>query len=364
MRIVFVLLVQASFLFLGCTGEDVKLGTDSAERSRVLIGGTATPSPSPSSSENSSSTSSSAPTPLAQASGSGACTRLQDEAPRGLACLHCTQAEAQAQAQTIRSVLLESCLRSIAINYLVDGTFSFDHQFLINEITELTKDGRKLFVTFYLANGPAQRRYDITQIDSFGTQISPKEFRNRIQHDQVLQGEYQRIVDRLVPVLRYANQRGASVSVIPVLEDNLDDEAFETMLELTLDVIPPSVFVNLGRNPCPGCYDGNTAGIPSGVFEDLHTDWPAIGIQGGLVTNDGRDYSSPASGHHSGAETTLADLEAVRDIAGNGDNAFILWSAKRQGLASGNSAHPIPATRYYAPKSPAEREELIEFLRG
>ncbi len=363
MRIASLALIQTSLLLLACTGEDVKLGTDSPERSRVLIGGTATPSPSPTESLASSSETS-GPTPLAQSSAPGSCARLQNESPRGLACLHCTQPEAQQQAQTIRSVLLESCLRNVAINYLVDGTFSFDHQFLINEITELTSDGRRLFITFYLANGPAQRRYDITQIDSFGTQISPQEFRNRIRHDQALQGEYQRIVDRLVPVLRYANQRGASVSLVPVLDDNLDEGSLQTMLDLTLDVIPPSVFVNIGRNPCPGCFDGNSAGIPSGVFEELHTDWPAIGISGGLVSNDGRDYSSPASGNESGADTTLAELEAVRDVAGNGNNAFILWSAKRQGLASSHSSHPIPATRYYAPITPAERQELIDFLRG
>ena len=352
-------------LSVACTDEHVTVGSSSSGRSRTLFGASASSSSSSSSSGATNSTASTAgtPTPLALSSQSNQCTSLLDSAPRGLACLHCTQPEARSQARQIRSTLLGSCLKNVAINYLVDGTFSFDHAFLLDEITELTSGGRKLFISFYLSNGPAQRRYDTTDIDSFGTHIAPEDFRYRIQHDPILQGEYQSIVDRLVPILRYARQRGASVAVIPMLEDNLSDRAFDAMLELTLAVIPPSISISVGRNPCPGCYDGNGSRIPDGVFEELHTDWRGIGIQNGIVSNDGRNYSSPASGIPLDADTTLDELRAVRDAAGNANNIFILWNAARQGLPTTSGEFPVPSSRFYAPISSQERSELLSFLR-
>jgi hypothetical protein len=370
------LFASISLFSIACTTEDVVVGASPADRTRTAsssVTSSGTSSNTTNSTSNVSTASSdnsvNAPTPLAQSSSNGSnCGRLYSTAPRGLACLHCTQPEAQFQAKQIRSVLEASCLRNIAINYLVDGTFSFDHSFLIDEITSLTSGGRQLFISFYLSNGPAQRRYDTTDIHSFGTKISPEEFRRRIQGDVSLQGEYQIIVDRLVPVIRYARQRGASVGLIPMLEDNLNDQAFQSMVELTLAVVPPELTVGIGRNPCPNCYPGNEAGIPGGVFEEFHTDWSGLvsatgrPVSGGIITNDGRDYTSPAQPRPE-AETTLNELTTVRDAAGANNNSFILWSAARQGLQHTGGDFPNPAYRSYSPITNTEQRELVSFLR-
>ena len=305
------------------------------------------------------------PQPRAQLASPDSCDYLLDGPPRGLACLHCTQPEARVSAQQIRNVLISSCVKNIAINYLVDGTFGFDEVFLTDEITELTRGGRRLFVSFYLSNGPAQRRYRSTRIDGFGTKIAPWEFRQRIQYDPVFIGQYQQIVDRLVPVLRYAQQRGAVISLVPALEDNLTNSAFKSMYDATLDVLPASLLVSVGRNACGyTCYDGNEVGVPDGVFKEVHTASPYNVAGGGISTNDGVDYTSAAS-PSTGAETTLDALRSLRNAAGDNNSIFILWSAKRQGLSSNfrQSGYPIPRERSYANISLRERSELIAFLR-
>jgi hypothetical protein len=52
------------------------------------------------------------------------CTSLLDRAPRGLACLHCLHPAAREQSDILVEILSRSCLKQVAINYLVDGSFS------------------------------------------------------------------------------------------------------------------------------------------------------------------------------------------------------------------------------------------------
>lgn len=295
------------------------------------------------------------------------CDSLIETAPRGLACLHCTQPEARTQARILSLLLKRSCLKNIAIDYLVDGTFSFDEAFLFDEVEKLTTNGRRLFVYFYVSNGSTPRRWNTTEIDAFGTRMEPGEFRQRIQYDPELQSQFQQLVYRIVPLMRYAVSRGAIVSVIPSLEDNLSNQAFNVMFELALDAVPADLPVAFGRSDCPSCYPGNEAGVPDGLFEDVHTSSPFISKKDGLVTNDGVDYVFDPTGFDENGVLTLDDLKAVRDSSANTNNAFILWNAKRQGLPGiGDDNRTIvhPSKREFQIPTIAERLAIISFLRG
>lgn len=294
------------------------------------------------------------------------CSQLIEGPPRGLACLHCNQPEARGQAKILSLLLRRSCLRNIAINYLVDGTFSFDEAFLFEEVEKLTANGRRLFLYFYITNGPSQRSWESTPINAFGVRMSPGEFRYRIQTDPQMQFEYQALTNRLIPVIRYALSRGAVVFLIPALEDNLSNTAFEAMLELALDVVPPDLPVAFGRNPCPNCFSGNEGGVPDGLFLDVHHSSPFISSRDGLVTNDGTDYLYVPNGGGNGV-LTLDDLKPIRDSSARTNNVFILWNAKRQGFPGiGDDDRTVkhPSERTYQIPSFAEREAIIEFLRG
>ncbi len=294
------------------------------------------------------------------------CTRLIPSPPRGLACLHCMHPKAKAQSALIVDLLRRSCLQTIAINYLVDGYFGYDEQRLKDHISKLTSGGRKLIIEFYLFNGPVQRRWQSTTANSFGIRISPKEFRRRINTDYELQSQYQQLVTRLVPVIRYARSRGANVLLVPSLEDNLDDDSFKQLYQLTKDAVPPSLGVSYGRSPCPSCYSGNEAGVPQGVFLEAHTASPYFSVSHGIVSNDGEGYYPPGINTKSPWNSvTLSELLPVQDKAADKMNIFILWSADRQGLGGNVALHvlPHPDARHYAVPGNEEQKEIISFLR-
>lgn len=303
---------------------------------------------------------------LAEIRSEQSCAALLEGPRRGLSCLHCSQPEARTQAELISTLLVRSCLKNISSNYLVGGTFSFDPVFLQSQIEKLSAGERNVSVTFYLANGAAQRRSDVTRIESFATMIPPAEFRERIESDPNLQEQYRAIVRRMIPLIRFAVSRGVEVRVIPYLEDNLSDRAFEVMLAVTRQELPEELPVVFGRNPCgPACFEGNEAGIPSGVFEEIHTASAEFQTRNGIVTNDGSEYSSPATAPDPQAQTCLAQLRLVRDAAASMNNSFILWSGRRQGLPADIEAQlfPLPSERIYQSPSEAEQVEIIEFLR-
>lgn len=339
----------------GCTTENLSLGASSSTTSTTVPGASVS---------NASAGRVDAPA-SAVAAGADLCPVLLDSAPRGLACLQCMEPGAQAQAQTLISLLRRSCLRRVALNYLADGYFGFDLQALQSQIQQLGEGGRELYIEFYLMNGPNQRRYKTTQVSSFGSNLSPEEFRVRIRTDYELQSEYQALISRLVPAMQLIASRGGYVMLVMALEDNLDDAAYKTMLELAKEAVPPSLPVYFGRNPCPGCYDGNTDTVPPGVYLEEHTARPFFSTEHGVVTNDGDDYSFVSPAAAAPGEITLDTLRRVRDAALSQSDIFILWSANRQGLTGSlNQPQTNPPFRDYRTPDVNEQSALIEFLRG
>jgi hypothetical protein len=291
------------------------------------------------------------------------CPALLEGPPRGLSCLQCMQPEAQAQAQEIISLLRESCAKNLIINYLADGTFSFNEMVLHNHISQLTDGGRQLFLQFYLTNGPAQRRGASNSEAVFPSDIEPEEFRERILDDTEVQERYKQLIARLVPTLRYAQERGAQIALVPMLEDNLDEASFMKMAKLIFAALPSDISVSIGRNPCKGCGTGSDDEIPPGVFEESHSLSDASRLRDGVLTNDGKDYSidGPRRGFLS-----LGELLSARDTAEKHRNAFILWSAERQGFSvdeAGRLVRRPPSERNYAMPDEHERSLILQFLR-
>jgi hypothetical protein len=294
------------------------------------------------------------------------CPVLLSGVPRGLSCLHCTQAEAREQSRVIASLLFYSCLKNIAVNYLVDGTFSYNPDILKEHIDLLSSNGRTPFMFFYLSNGATQRQWDRATVSSFGVRMKPEDFRRRILVDTALQDEYRSIILRLIPTLRYAIRKGVVVSLIPSLEDNLDDASFQKLFDIILETLPPGMLVSIGRNPCPGCYPGNTIGTPPGLFVEEHTVNPFPRIRNGVVSNDGREYHFDERGFDTERRLRLEDLRELRNNSAFLNNAFILWSGKRQGLHDyipGTTTYPRPSERNYSIPGFAEQGAILQFLR-
>ena len=288
------------------------------------------------------------------------CPVLNPGTPVGLACIHCMQPEAHAQAQALAEILYESCQQNITMNYLADGSFSISPELVQSHIDYLMRNNRKFFINFYMINGASQRNWDSTPHRGFAVTIQPEAFRSLLKNDPAFQHAYQEHVRSYLPLWTYAKEKGAVVTVVPVLEDNLTDEDFVRIAQLTVDAIPPALGVAVGRNPMPGAYKGNSSGVPLGYFREEHTSEPAV-IGGGITTNDGIDYENFVPAKKNQKKTTLAALARTRDAARQADCSFILWSAKRQGFA--HRTKPASQRSYPLPDS-AEKQELLAFLRG
>lgn len=282
---------------------------------------------------------------------SASCSELIDTTPRGLACLHCMHPNAKEQRKVIAQIMQDSCLKNLATNFLVDGTFSFDPSAVSEFVDLLSLNGRQLFLTFFLSNGPSQRRWKTTKVNGFATNISPEVFREATTSDFKLQQAYQDIVKRMIPVMRYAISKGAKIQIIPALEDNLDDSSFQKLSDLTLDVIPSGMMVSLGRNPCRRCYLGNTSSIPNGYFHEVHTSDASHVIADGVITNDGINVS-------------LDKLVAARDESSKKNSQFVLWDRKRQGIPIDMKTYPEVDQRTYQIPDQLEQKEILNFLRG
>ncbi|MFN8392651.1 MAG: hypothetical protein U0136_20325 [Bdellovibrionota bacterium] len=290
------------------------------------------------------------------------CPALIDGPPRGLACLQCMHPRAREQAEQIALLLRRSCLKNVALNYLVDGTFAFDESVLREHIALLTENNRQLYLHLYLSNGPAQRRGGSNSENVFGIGLEPERFRSQILRDPDLQSQFKQLVTRLIPVLRDAEAHGAQVSLVPMLEDNLTKESFAKMTGLIFDALPDDLSVAIGRSPCTGCGTGSDADRPTGVFLESHSIRDASRLTSSLITNDGDAYS------FSGGDGLLSiqELRSARDEAERRQNVFILWSAERQGFTVGENGQlqRKPADeRNYALISPEEQSMLIDFLR-
>jgi|GEM_PF-4019412 len=294
------------------------------------------------------------------------CPALVQGPTRGLACLHCNERSAQGQARVLTAILRESCLSDLAINYLVDGSFGYDPAFMLEQIHLLTSQGRRLHLYFYITNGPSQRRWATTPVKGFMTNTAPESFRSRIKNDEGVRSAYQALVSRLMPVLAYAASRNAEITLVPMLEDNLDNSSFDEMLALAKEVVPVSLKVNFGRNPCPRCYPGNQDGTPEGMLSEVHTANTDFTSMNFLVSNDGIDFAWPSS-EAGGVVLTLDQLIPARDKAADLNIPFILWSGKRQGLVfkpSGADAPLASTDRSYGMPSMQERRAIVRFLQG
>ena len=254
------------------------------------------------------------------------------------------------------------------MNYLVDGSFASPdwEQTFRAQVDALSAGGRKPFLFFYLVNGPSQRRWTRTFLHGFGADISPREYRERIQSDEDFREGFRKLVASLVPALAYAASRGAEISIFPAgLEDNLDAAAFTASTELVLSTIPASLAIRIGRNPHRLGDSPGRAKIPGGFFIELHSFDLAPLLFDGVVTNDGDNCQiedlTPASGRIPYDEL-LRTLESAR----RNNNAFLLWDASRQGLPDGGRTARYPAAdeRVYAIPDSAESAAIVRTLRA
>lgn len=281
-------------------------------------------------------------------------------APRGISLLQAMMPKARQQVDALTDILVQSKLPSVAVNVLCDSGFGWDPVYLQQLVTKLGSKRVPHFL-FYLTCGPAARFWYKHLEEGFGAEISPETFRENILKDKSFQSGFQQLFTRLIPVIEAIQEKGGLTRVVPQLEDNQTNTSFRKMIDLLQEVIPSGLQVELGRNPCVGCYKGNEGTIPAVCFAEyhLHKASTDFNMKNGVISNDGCTYAFPDETPDWSPSLLLADFEVVQQKAGELDNWFLLWSAKYQGLGSSAKS---PADRDYPIPTDREKQLLTEFL--
>lgn len=301
------------------------------------------------------------------------CTQLTEGTPRGLQCLQCMHRRAKGHAERYTDVLLRSCRKNVAIAYSMDGAFGFAPSVITKQVNDLLLAGRNVTLHLYMLNGPAQRRWFKKSFVGFGNRIPPDVLRRKILTDRSFQNSYREFVERNLPVIDQAWRSGATISVSPMLEDNLTNAAFEKLLFLTQEAIPSHYNVAYVRNACSDCYPGNQFDIPDGILKEDHTFEDDFSQAGGYVSNDGTSYiyfrpdqkiSIPKPvrrGARFEESIPLAALIPKLLRAEENDTVFLLWLNRFQSTLPGSDSAKINRRKFPVPTE-FEVSAMADFL--
>lgn len=277
------------------------------------------------------------------------CEQLIDNVqPIGVSFIHGLQAEAKPQVDALKQILLKSCVKRIAANFLVDGSFGLDTQVLSDFVTDMSVFGREVHLILYLQNGSSQRRWKNTAVKGFASNIEPSRFRDMIMHDAAIRERYRAIVRSLLPVIDQAHLSGGTIYLVVGLEDNLTSRQALEVKHIGTEALEGR-FVLWVRNPCPGCYAGNDESSEGFDMRERHAQNTAFATSNGIITNDGFNLS-------------FDELSQLKQAAFARDNVFIAWDRARQGIPP-SGEYLAPNKRLYYIPTQGEFDDLIAFLR-
>lgn len=286
-----------------------------------------------------------------------ALSRVSGQA-RGYVTLPLMHPKARAMVEKQIEIMLASEVNDLYLSVLVDGTFGEDFAFLDDVIRKLNVGGRSLTLAIYFASGPTMRRWDLTPIQTVFSQIDPISFRYLIFEDAAIRSEVKRLAEmsrasfKLNNSLNPANR---SLAIV-MLEDNLDDPSYVEMKGVVSRSI--SDLTKFVRNPCPGCYEGNTTDSLGDLLE-LHqlTEFDSL-TSGDGFTLDGVKVN------FSGATAGGLSIDQLRSLLQRSvtlrHSYFGLWKAERQGLGD-QLTHPDD--RVYEVPTAEQRDLEISLLR-
>lgn len=265
------------------------------------------------------------------------CNTLVDAQPRGIACLHCNQPEAKKQADAIVDILAKSCVKNVAINYLIDGTFGYDEAMMRRHIEKLTEGDRQLHLQLFFINGAGQKFCSTPYSNGFLARMCPNAFDAALSGTE-LRPKIRRFAESRRAIVAYALSRGAKVYLAPVLEDEISNKNFYRLLA-TFRRAYSGLPVSWVRSTT--LYDA--------TFRNVRKELHDLGRDSFVITNDG---------------VQVTPTRFAKVCGTSRKRICIHHSASRQGRTVGFS-RPLPASkRDYKVPSNAEERALIRFLRN
>jgi hypothetical protein len=298
------------------------------------------------------------PLSLSSALAQEACDTLVDTTPRGIMCLYCTHKTAPGGSKPITDLLKSTCLKNVAISFVVDGTFGLEYDQITNSITELTLDNRQLSLELYLYNGPAQRRYRHNVFKSWAT-MNPARFREYIKTDRKTKKAFNKSMEDLYPILNYALEKNVAIYLAPGLEDNLDDFTYRYMLSKMKRKFADFKSITYVRSACIDCAAGNESNLPKGTIREVHGFGKADIVRNGIMATDGFYFRFSAE---KSSKPTLSELVSAVRNASALNSLFFLWVPHFQDTPPGLIPKPLNQRTFRGPNA-NETKEIIDFLQ-
>ena len=230
-------------------------------------------------------------------------------AHRGLSLLQGNYPKARKQADAIIKILYDSKIKYPAVNFLIDGTFDYNEQLMMDYMEKLTQGDRQPAFEFYLLNGPAMRKSRFHYTDGFLARMSPGKFEKKLLSSADFRSDIAEHVAQFTDLFEFGLSRGITIYVCPMLEDNLSRKGFDTLLKIVKDALPEGI--HYVRNP-----SSKDRTIPKGVYRESHNTGNVI--RNSLLTNDGESLS---------LHEALSRARKAEDR----DTVFLWWNEKWQG---------------------------------
>lgn len=284
--------------------------------------------------------------------------------PRGYTMLYLMQPEARGTVERQVEALLRSQLKEVYLGVLTDGTFGKDYQYLLEVMERLSADERELTLVLYLTNGATMRNFAVTAIEAPFVDRDPIQFNRDILSDEKTREEFQLLVNEVAPIvyLNYNQYENNQTLIVPMLEDNLTDEAFLAMRDIVQEVLGGTAEVI--RNPCKGCYSGSESGRLGGAIEWHKSEELAEASGGDGYSLDGVGYHFP--GESAALGLSLAAVERLmKESVSRGVRYFGLWRFARQGTSEDpNSTRLKPNLRNYEYPTNVQLDREVQLLRS
>ena len=281
---------------------------------------------------------------------------------RGYTMLYLMQPQARATVNAQVQNMIDAQLEHMYLAVLTDGTFDQDFNFFASVVRRLAIPGARLTLVVYVTNGSTMRRFGTTNIIASFNQVDPNDFREQIRNDPATQSQYRDLVNQVLPILELnTNLNNSSRNFIsPMLEDNLDDDSYEAISTMTREILTEqAVQASVLRNPCLGCFQGNTAqanGDPREFHDpeayDLFSEVEGFSLDGLSYRFDGE----------SGNALSISEVEDLMQLSIDRQTLYFgLWRTQRQGIV--NNTFPVPSLRQYEVPSSSQLAIERELLR-
>lgn len=287
---------------------------------------------------------------------------------RGYTMIYGLQPQARAVVEANVNALLSARIREPYIGVLIDGTFTQDFDYLKSVISRLSDD-RNLTLVIYLTNGPTQRAGNPRKVAAPFLDIAPSAFRARIMFETDLRTQFSALAAQARDIFIHSRQQNAANQhfVSPMLEDNLDADAYRSMRQLAAQQLDD--LAGFIRSTCVGCGDARervderTAADTAGDPREEHS-LERFGElrRGDGFALDGVGFQYPGEVSPRGVSPDRLK-QLVTEGYAKGLRFFGLWRHNWQGAELNSKDNQHPSLRNYVPSTPEQEAFEIEILR-